>query len=473
MRRPGLADGHQAEQRPRRLRRGADAVAGKRGIVIGVARFAPAAVLVLGVLQPLHGFAHIGLRDIFADGTERGEYAPSAVDVVHAPAPIPRTVFFLVALQELESALDGREARVVAEHREQLHAACRQIRGTRVDQRAVIGKRNLVQILVIVADVECAPAAVRILHAEQPIDRLVDAFQLVRLVVRAGPQQRHQHHPGIVDIRVFVVFVLESPATRFETRRLIAPVAGNENLMIEQPLDSLRDSRMIGRRTGFRQRVQRQAGVPDRRHAGLDIGLRLTIQHEVFDRLDGADQIRIVALRAEHGQGHRRVGHRRIDGAQTALALGVIAHPVLGALQGPFANEIGDHRLNGLQDPIEQNEAILERLAGTEMIEVAQLHRRRCEQFGDTQMVVDMHHRPPCKQDQQGHDYAARPVRHLTQVEEPPTRQKHDLDRHRRYRAPRQLPENRKRDAGKHIHRAGAAVAQYPMAAAHHVGRVQ
>src|SRR3990172_9530 len=123
--------GEEREQRPRRLagRRGADA--GERGAVVALARLAPAAVRVLAALQPADRALHVLVAGILADRGQAAQHRPRPVDVVHAPAPVPRPVVPLGVPQELDRALRRLEVLALAEGAEQLEPAARQVLGGR------------------------------------------------------------------------------------------------------------------------------------------------------------------------------------------------------------------------------------------------------------------------------------------------------------------------------------------------------
>src|SRR5205814_15438 len=106
--------GHEAEERPRRLRGRALALPGERLVVVRGDRLAPAAVGVLARSQPLDGAAHPRCAQVLADRGEAVEHGPGAVDEVDAPAAPPRAVGALGAAYELERAPGAAEVRAVA-----------------------------------------------------------------------------------------------------------------------------------------------------------------------------------------------------------------------------------------------------------------------------------------------------------------------------------------------------------------------
>ena len=101
-------------------------------------------------------------------------------------------------------------------------AARRDIRGRRIEQRAMIGEGNVVEIVIGVVGIEGAPAAVAALHAHDPFRGSVDGAAIAGAVEAV---ERHRHHGGVVDIGIMRVGVLEGPAAGPHTRPPRRPVA--------------------------------------------------------------------------------------------------------------------------------------------------------------------------------------------------------------------------------------------------------
>ena len=100
---------------------------------------------------------------------ERAQRRPGAVDVVGAPAPEPGAVRLLLAQEIVEPARErGRSSLIGPSCASSRDAARRDIGGRRIEQRAMIGEGNVVEIVVVVVGVEGAPAAVAALHAGDP-----------------------------------------------------------------------------------------------------------------------------------------------------------------------------------------------------------------------------------------------------------------------------------------------------------------
>src|SRR5580692_533082 len=104
----GLARRQQRQQRPRGLRGGGRAPARPvPRVVVGAHVLAPAAVLVLVLLEPGDGAADLRLVRLDAGRDQRGDDGAGAVEVVGAPAAKPGTVLLLVPEQPDDAAPAG------------------------------------------------------------------------------------------------------------------------------------------------------------------------------------------------------------------------------------------------------------------------------------------------------------------------------------------------------------------------------
>ena len=146
--------------------------------LVAGAVLAPAAILVLDRDQPVGGLGDTRPRAVEAGGAERAERRPRAVDVVHAPAAEPAAVRHLLALEIVDAGAHDGTRRRLAELGQHADAAGADIRGRRIEQRAMIGERNVVEIVIDIVGIEGRPAAVAALQAGDPFDAARD-----RLVV--------------------------------------------------------------------------------------------------------------------------------------------------------------------------------------------------------------------------------------------------------------------------------------------------
>ena len=133
----------------------------------------------------------------------------------------------------------------------------------RVDDRAEVAERQLVDEVAGVVRVERAPAAVLGLHSGQPGQRAVDGGLVARRL-RAHPAQRQHHLGGVVGVGVVVVVELERPAAGRRLRPFHLPVARAVDLLAEHPPGGAAQGRVVGGQAGVGQRGHGQHGVPDR-----------------------------------------------------------------------------------------------------------------------------------------------------------------------------------------------------------------
>src|SRR5436309_4535591 len=151
--------GKETKERPRGLTRNRLAHAGELVVVVALAGLAPAAVAVLMALEPAHRALDVLVPGVHADRREPAQHRPRAVDVVHAPAAVPRPVVSLRVAQEIDRAPGGLEVLPIAERAQELEPATGQVFRRRVEQRPVVGQRDVVQVEPLVVGVEGAPAA--------------------------------------------------------------------------------------------------------------------------------------------------------------------------------------------------------------------------------------------------------------------------------------------------------------------------
>ena len=137
--------------------------------------------------------------------------------------------------------------------------------------------------------------------------------------------QREHDLGGVVDVGVDVVGELEGPAGRVEIGSLHRPVAAHADLFGEHPADAARDGRVVDRHARVEQRDDGEAGVPDRRLAGLepaDAAVRCVfVDEEAVQALDRRRDHRVVQRVAQQVQGEDRVDPRRLDAAPAAVGL--------------------------------------------------------------------------------------------------------------------------------------------------------
>ena len=125
-------------------------------------------------------------------------------------------------------------------------------------------------------------------------------------------------------------------------------------------------------------------GVPDRREAGLAIGLVLADDEQLLDRPARRDETRIVRRIAERVIHQHRVRHGGIDRAKAVLAIEALGHESLGGGDGAAAQGLRKEGLGALQEPVDRAEE-LDRRPGLmrALRPFAHRLRRRDEQFRD------------------------------------------------------------------------------------------
>src|SRR5262245_66663856 len=93
----------------------------------------------------------------------------------------------------------------VAERPEKLETASRQVLRRRIEERAVVSERDVVEEHPVVVRVEGSPTAVRSLHAQEPEESPIDRAMLALRVYPLDLHQRHDHHSRVVQVRIEVV----------------------------------------------------------------------------------------------------------------------------------------------------------------------------------------------------------------------------------------------------------------------------
>ena len=194
----------------------------------------------------------------------------------------------------------------------------------------------------------------------------------------------------------------------------------------------------------FEQRVGGERRVPDRRQAGLAIGLVLADDEQPLDRPARDDEIGMVGRIAERVEHQHGVRHGRIDPAEAVLAVEPLGDEGHGGVDGAAAQRRRKRRLGALEQPVDRAEELhpcpsLMRARRP----VAHGLRRRDEEFRDLDAARIGGARLQRLQHQERDEHRARPIGDLVEMEGKPARQQHDLDRHRRNAAPR----NRRRRA--------------------------
>ena len=223
----------------------------------------------------------------------------------------------------------------------------------------------------------------------------------------------------------------------------------------------------------FQQGMADEPGVPNRRDAGLAIGLVLADGQQLLDRFAGDGALRIGLRIAEHREHHHAVRHCREDRAEPVFTVETLAHPGDGAIDGALTRALGKVRLGRAQDVVDAAEepepgGLLLRRLGRR----ADALRRFEKKLVDAHALGVARLRLLRHQHQQRDDDGAAPIRDLVEMEREPFRQQHDLDRHHRHGAPGDESEQRQHDPREHVGTRGAAAGEHRLARATHVLRL-
>ena len=336
----------------------------------------------------------------------------------------------------------------------------------------MVGEGDVVEILVIVVGIEGAPGAILALHADDPLAGARNGVAIKRLIRNAvGAIHRHHHHRGVVDIGIVGVGVLEGPAARPQTRAPVDPIALEvQDLKRFEPTQSARHPlvRRIG--TDVHKGVAHQPGIPDRRYAGLAVGLVSLDDQKLFDRGAPGDDQWMIARIAERLEHHQRIGHGRKNPADAVLAVEAFDDEGDRFIDGALACALGEKRFGNPQQHVESAEQqkpgpfLMRRL-----VRRPERLRRLDEQLVDGDALGVACLRLERLQDQHGRDGGARPVRNLGEMERKPARKQHDLNRHQRQCAPGHDAEQRQQESGEHVGTGCAAAGANRFARAPHV----
>ena len=281
--------------------------------LVARAVLAPASVGILDACQPGNGFAEFGRGMIEVGGIERAKDRPGAINVIHAPAAVPAALRGLRAAQIIKSSRDCR-AICLADLREHANAARRHVLGRRIEQCAMIGERNVVEVIIFVLGIERAPSPIGTLHSQNPCARRLNRLTEIPVVpVHAlGAVHCHHHDRRVVNVGIMGIRVLERPAAGIEMRSSRAPIALDvQNLSGGEPGKTLADlvDGAIG--AGFQQGMTGEPGIPNRRHAGLAIGFVIVDDQELLDRVARNPPPRLGFAIAERVEHHDAVRHGR------------------------------------------------------------------------------------------------------------------------------------------------------------------
>ena len=110
--------------------------------------------------QPIGGRCHCPILERHAYRPQALDRLPRAIDVIHAPASIPRSVCLLHAAQVGDRPIDRWMANSQADAAKGLQHPAGQIGGTGIDHRVVVGKRDLAEEFTIVVAIKRPPSTI-------------------------------------------------------------------------------------------------------------------------------------------------------------------------------------------------------------------------------------------------------------------------------------------------------------------------
>src|SRR5262249_12280826 len=228
-----------------------------------------------------------------------------------------------------------------------------------VEEGAMIGEWNIVEIIIFVVGVEYAPAGIDALHADDPLTRARNCAGIAALPRVLHAVKRHRYHRGVVDVGIMRIGILKRPAARPHIRPLRDPVAAHiQNLFRNEPIEAALGL-FDGRAADLDERMASKPGVPDRRDAWLRVNFVIMHAEQL---LDGSARdrapwvVRADAKRIEH---HDGVRHGRINRAKPVFAVQALLDPGDGAVDRALAQFLRKPGLDGAQhviDPTEEPE---------------------------------------------------------------------------------------------------------------------
>ena len=95
----------------------------------------------------------------------------------------------------------------------------------------MVGERNVVQIDAVVVGVERRPAAVLVLHPQEPAEPALLGQPRAIGIHTLDPLQGHEDHGGVVEVRVVGIVVLERPAAGCTCGRFTCQSPGISDLL--------------------------------------------------------------------------------------------------------------------------------------------------------------------------------------------------------------------------------------------------
>ncbi len=336
----------------------------------------------------------------------------------------------------------------------------------------MIGERNVIEEALVVVAIEGSPAAVAILHAEQPLDAAANGGFHALGIGKLYALESHQDERGVVHVGIKVVAEFEDPTAGSGVFVFDLPVAGAENLLRQNPVGGFHERRVIGGHAGFFERDHRDAGVPHGRDARLKADRVFLFDFEPCEFANFARGQRIVGTMAERHQRENRIHHRRINRGEAFGALDVLEHPGFRFTQRAIAQRLPRQLFVELHRAIGGEEEIAPRDERFAPIERRRFVRRIDEEFINLSVLWQAEIGTQRGENRHRDDDAARPRRHLVDVEIEPIRQQHHFRQDRGNHLPAERTGEREIEANVGICFFETAEAQRRFARLDHMRRI-
>ena len=174
--------------------------------------------------DPGDGSPNVGGMHVFADGFQSRKHGPGSIHIVHAPAAIPWPGLLLFLLQKADGPRGCRIRAIITQRAQHLEFSSGHIRGAGIQERAVIGKWDVIEKHPVVVSVVGAPAAVASLHGQGPAQSAPHRLIHILLGVHFDFGKRDHDRSRIVIVRIGFILKLKIPAARLRLGRRDNPV---------------------------------------------------------------------------------------------------------------------------------------------------------------------------------------------------------------------------------------------------------
>src|SRR5262249_10041922 len=171
--------------------------------------------------------------------SESAQHDAGSIQVIHTPAAIPATLWFLLVLKELNSLVDNLAIGGIPGSTDHLEDSAGQGSGRGGYHCFEIPVGDLVEQLRRIVDVKSAPTAILALHGQRPLDTRTYRFSLGFGASRFYSVKGANDGGRIVDVRIIVVEKFKSPPPGLAVSILYRPVPVLHYLFVEEPFTGL------------------------------------------------------------------------------------------------------------------------------------------------------------------------------------------------------------------------------------------